>query len=194
MKSRLQFLTLTVVLGAMLFTGAMAVVGNYYIQLRGDELRAKAHHYRQMSGFVTKMRDIALHRLIALQEMLIEPDPFERDELVLAHMELAGEFIVTRKALGRLMRDDDAVVHGDEEMAYLAELQRFFYLTVVVLLLCSAVGIVMVRRIAGGERRLVSEISIRKGDGADLDRQPCAGWGGRGAAVRRRAGDRAGDS
>jgi len=94
-----SYYVLFVVLIVVLITAMTAIAFWFHIDSTSKKLKLTAEHYQDKSELSMKMWHIAGHRERLLQNMFMISDPFELDELQVAHMSLGGQFLSARSQL-----------------------------------------------------------------------------------------------
>ena len=102
MNSRKYYIILSAVMAAILLTAVIAVAGTFYLNATSKELNLTASQYETKNQIVIKLWDIIRQRTISLQNILLESDPFIRDDLYLKHIALASSFIETHHKLRQM--------------------------------------------------------------------------------------------
>lgn len=99
MNKRVHIIILPIVLMAILLSAVIAIAGMVYLEGISKKLSDNAYSYSLKSELVVTLWNTQNERTNLLQSMLLEEDPFHRDELYLNHMGLASKFINARKQL-----------------------------------------------------------------------------------------------
>ncbi|MGB5261401.1 MAG: ATP-binding protein [Gammaproteobacteria bacterium] len=108
---------LSMVMAGILVTAIAALLSWKKLDKASEDLMSAANEYHAKSEIVIELWNIARARHAVLLYMLIEEDPFARDELYIKHMELGGRFVMLR---GRLMELD----LNSSEKQYLEDLRK----------------------------------------------------------------------
>ena len=95
MNSKKHYIILIAVMAAIILTAIIAVVGMYYLDSTSQKLSLAAEQYKAKNELVLKLWDTARGRTISMQSMLVETDPFVRDEHHLKHLGLGARFVRT---------------------------------------------------------------------------------------------------
>ena len=102
MNSKNNHIILIAVMAAIILTAITAVAGMYYLETTSQKLSNTAQQYERKNQLVLKLWDIARGRTISMQNMLIETDPFIRDEHHLKHLSLGAIFVRTHEELQQM--------------------------------------------------------------------------------------------
>ena len=100
-----KYIVLCIVMVALLITAAAAVTGWYLLDTTSLKLKTTAEEFQKKTELVITLLDTSRSRTIALQAMLIEQDPFAREEAYNSHLESGSRFLAARAKLEAMNLD-----------------------------------------------------------------------------------------
>lgn len=117
MNSKKHFIIMIAVMAVILIAAVTAIAGMYYLETTSQNLSRTAQQYETKNQLVLKLWDTVRGRTITLQSMLIETDPFIRDEHHISYLALGEIFVKAHQELLQMR-------HNPEEKELLAELGK----------------------------------------------------------------------
>lgn len=112
MNKRVHLIILPVVLMAILLTAIIAIGGMVYLGNTSEKLSAKADQYRLKNDLVLALWEVHNERVYLLQSMLLETDPFMKDEHELNRLAQETQFVKKRQKLFDMSSEK-----GEKDMA-----------------------------------------------------------------------------
>lgn len=121
-KNTKNYLILSISLAVIFFTCIATVVAWILLDNTGQKLRETTAQYQTRTELVITLLDAARVRTMTLQHMLLEADPFSREESYMHHLAQGSRFLAARAQL-------EAMLLSDTEKTFLSNLDELLSIT-----------------------------------------------------------------